>query len=58
MIKNSKTSIIVFGTSKIGVPALSKFNNFEKIDLIITNKNIDPNHLKILKSKVQKIKLA
>ncbi len=58
MIKNSKTNIIVFGTSKIGVPALSKFNDFEKIDLIITNKNIDPNHLKILKSKVQKIKLA
>ncbi len=58
MIKNSKTNIIVFGVSKIGVPALSKCNNFENIDLIITNKDIELDHLNKLKTKVSKIKLA
>lgn len=58
MLKRSKTKILVFDISKIGVPALSKFNDFENIDLVITNKDIDPKDFEILKSKVGKIKLA
>jgi DeoR family transcriptional regulator of aga operon/DeoR family fructose operon transcriptional repressor len=58
MIKYSKKTILVFDSSKLGISALSKFNNFENIDLIITNKDIDPEDLELLKLKVKKIKLA
>lgn len=58
MIEYSKTNILVFDTTKIGIPALSKFNNFENIDIVITNKDIAEEDLKILKSKVNTVKLA
>ncbi len=58
MIENSKTTILVFDSTKVGEPALSKFNNFENIDIIITDKEINPDDLKILQTKVKKVKLA
>jgi DeoR/GlpR family transcriptional regulator of sugar metabolism len=58
MIKYSKETILVFDSTKVGIPALSKFNEFENIDVIITNSDIDDESLKLLKSKVKIVKLA
>ena len=58
MIENSKLSILVFDSSKINFPALSKFNDFKNIDIIITNSDINNESLKILKSKVKTVKLV
>jgi DeoR family transcriptional regulator of aga operon/DeoR family fructose operon transcriptional repressor len=58
MIKYSKETILVFDSTKVGIPALSKFNEFENIDVIITNSDIDDKSLKLLKSKVKIVKLA
>ncbi len=57
MIKNSAEVFVVFDSSKIGVPALSKFNDFENIDYIITNSDIDDCDKRILENKVRNIEL-
>ena len=55
MIKNAKTTILVFDSTKINIHALSKFNSFENIDIIITNSDIDKENLKTLKTKVKTV---
>jgi DeoR/GlpR family transcriptional regulator of sugar metabolism len=58
MIKYSKEVILVFDSTKVGISALSKFNNFENIDVVITNSEIDKENLDIIKSKVKIVELA
>lgn len=57
MIKNAAEVFVVFDSTKIGVPALSKFNEFEDIDYIITNADIDDSDKYILEQKVKIVEL-
>lgn len=58
MMKNSKEVFVVFDSTKIGISALSKFNDLERIDCIISNTDIEEKEIKILKKKVAKIELV
>lgn len=55
MIKNGSKVFVVFDSSKIGIHALSKFNDFEDIDYLITNSDVSESDKNTLKEKVKTV---